>query len=199
MKAQNDILKGEVLALTAGTLAYRNRWKDKVGDEEEKKVFLDEKTEEITDENGKKKKVKTTNIDHAVSTERYFDRWCSWRADDHGDIDLDIRTIRNVQAMLCNELCGSPERMIILNHVYDMLGLYVVNKHGQRVDDRSVAGQVAGWIWDKDNPTGDNTIVISITKTTRKLDDGRVVPTLLLEFNVDGNIMKAAQERGSLG
>lgn len=199
MKAKNELLKSEVLALTAGSLAYRQRWKDKVGDEEEKKVFLDEKTEEVVDENGKKKKVKTTNIDRRISTERYFDRWSSWRADDHGDTDLDIRTIRNVQAMLCNELCGSPERMVLLNHVYDMLGLYMINKHGQRVADQSVAGQVAGWIWDKDNPTGDNTIVINVTRTTRRLDDGRVVPTLLLEFNVDGNIMEAAQERGLLG
>ena len=199
MKAKNKLLEGQVLALAAGNLAYRKRWQDKVGNEEEKKVFLDEKTEEIVDENGKKKKVKTTSIDRTISTERYFDRWSSWRADDHGDTDLDIRTIRNVQEMLCNELCGSPERMVLLNHVYDMLGLFVVNKHGQRVADQSVAGQVAGWIWDKDHPTGDNTIAITVTRTTRQLDDGRVVPTLLLEFNVDGNIMKAAQERGLLG
>lgn len=199
MKARNKLLTSEILALTAGNLAYRQRWKDKVGDEEEKKVFLDEKTEEIVDENGKKKKVKTTDLDRRVSLERYFDRWSSWRADDHGDIDLDVRTIRNVQSMLCNELCGSPERMVLLNHVYDMLGLFVVNQQGQRVADQTVAGQVAGWIWDKDHPTGDNTIVINVTRTTRRLDDGRIVPTLLLEFNVDGNIMEAAQERGLLG
>lgn len=199
MKAKNKLLTSEILALTAGNLAYRQRWKDKVGDEEEKKVFLDEKTEEIVDENGKKKKVKTTDLDRRLSTSRYFDRWSSWRADDHGDIDLDVRTIRNVQSMLCNELCGSPERMVLLNHVYDMLGLFVINQQGQRVADQTVAGQVGGWIWDKDHPTGDNTITINVTRTTRRLDDGRVVPTLLLDFNVDGNIMEAAQERGLLG
>lgn len=198
MKAKNDLLKSEVLALTAGSLAYRNRWKEKVGDEEEKKVFFDEKTEEA-EIDGKKKKVKTTAVDRTISTERYFDQWSSWAADDTGDIDYDIKTVRNVQAVLNNELRGNPERMVLLNHAYDLLRLYTSNPHGQRVDDRTIVGQVAGWIYDKENPTGDNTILITMTKTTRRLEDGRIVPTLLLEFNIDGNIMKAAKERGLIG
>lgn len=198
MKSRNKILESEVLALAAGNMAYRKRWKDKVGADEEEKVYLDEKTEE-TEVDGKKKKVKTTNVDRRVCIERYFDRWTSWAADDHGDIDLDVKTVRNIMSVLNNELRGSPERMVYLNHAYDLLRLYKVNPYGQNVDDRTVIGQVAGWIYDKNNPTGDNTIVITTTKTTRRLDDGRIVPTLLLEFNIDGNIMEAAQERGLLG
>lgn len=198
LKAENAALTNTIISMAAGTIAYRNRWKDKVGDAEEEKVFFDEKTEEVVDESGKKKKMKTSAIDTIISTERFFDRYTSWAADENGDIEYDKRVVRNVQCELNNELTGNPEQMVMLNHAYEMLRLYVVNKQGQRVDDRSVIGQKAGWIWDKKNPTGDNTIVITMKETTRKLEDGTVIPTLRLGFNFDGNILQAAQERGLL-
>lgn len=198
LKAENAALTNTVLSMAAGTLAYRNRWKDKVGESEEAKVFFDEKTEEVADENGKKKKVKTSDIDTAISTERFFDRFSSWAADENGDIEYDKRVVRNVQCVLNNKLRGDPEQIVLLNQAYEMLRLFTENKQGQRVDDRSVVGQVAGWIYDKEHPNGDNTIVITITETTRRLEDGSVIPTLRLGFNFDGNIMKAAKERGLL-
>lgn len=196
LKAENAALTNTVISMAAGTMAYRNRWKDKVGEAEEEKIFFDEKTEEISDENGKKKKVRTSAIDTAISTERYFDRYSSWAADENGDREYDKRVINNVVCVLNNKLRGDPEQILLLNQAYEYLRLFKVNKHGQRVDDRSVIGQVAGWIYDKENPTGDNTVVITVTETTRRLEDGRVIPTLRLGFNFDGNIMAAAKERG---
>lgn len=198
MLDRNKKLTETIAAMSVASMAYRERWQNKVGKDKEEEVFFDEKTEEI-EENGKKKKVKMSNIDKNISTDVYFDRYCSWRADENGDIAFDKKTVKNVMAVVNQELWGSPERMIILNHIYDMLGEFTVNEHGQRVDYRTVAGQVAGWILDKDNPTGDNTILITITETNRRLEDGRIIPTLRLSFNHDGNIMKAAQERGLLG
>lgn len=198
LKSENAALTNTIATMAAGTLAYRNRWKDKVGNEEEEKVFFDEKTEEVTDENGKKKKVKTSNIDVSISTERYFDRYTSWAADENGDIEYDKKVIKNTQTLLNNELAGSPERIILLNRAYELLRLFRVNEQGQRVDDRSVVGQMAGWIWDKTNPNGDNSIYITVKETTRRLEDGRVIPTLRLSFNYDGNILKPAQQRGLL-
>ena len=196
LKAENAMLTNTISSMAAGTLAYRNRWKDKVGEEEEEKIFLDEKTEETVDENGKKKKVKTTNLDTRISTDIYFDPYCSWRADENGDLDFDARTIDSVQAMLNNELMGYPERYVLLQRAYDALGAYMVNEHGENVAYRTVAGQNGGWIYDKKNPNGDNTIIIKRTRTNRKLPDGRIIPTWRLSFNVDGNIMMALKERG---
>ena len=198
LKAENAALTNTIVSMAVGTMAYRNRWKDKVGNEEEEKVFFDEKTEEIVDENGKKKKVKTSAIDTIISTERFFDRYTSWAADENGDIEYDKKLIRNAVCELNNELRGNPEQMLLLNHVYDRLQLYRTNEHGQHIADQSVIGQKAGWIYDKNHPTGDNTIVITVKETTRRLEDGRVIPTLRLGFNFDGDILKAAKERGLL-
>ncbi len=198
LKAENAALTNTIVSMAAGTVAYRNRWKDKVGDAEEEKVFFDEKTEEVTDENGKKKKAKTSVIDAAISTERFFDRYTSWAADENGDITYDKQVVRNVQCVANQELWGNPERRVMLNHVYELLNLFTVNPQGQRVQDQSVIGQLAGWILDKNNPNGDNTIVIKMTETTRKLEDGTVIPTLRLSFNFDGNVLEAAKERGLL-
>lgn len=196
MKDRNKQLTETIAAMSVASMAYRQRWKDKVGNEEEEKIFFDEKTEEVVGEDGKKKKVKTQTIDQAISTDIFFDRYCSWRADEHGDMDFDARTIDNVMAMLNNELRGNPERYVLLQHAYDMLGAFMINEFGQRVDYRTVAGQNGGWIYDKENPNGDNTITLKRTKTTRKLEDGRVIPTWRITFNVDGNIMKPLRERG---
>ena len=201
-KATNVALTNTITAMAASTIAYRERWKDKVGDDEEKKIFFDEKTEEVetVDENGKKKKikVKTSTIDPNASTAVYFDQYCSWMADDHGDIDLDIRTVKNVMAMKNQQFKGDPERTLFINEMYDALGEFMINKYGQRVNYRCACGQNVGWLYDPENPIGDNSIYITITKTHRRLDDGRVIPTLRLEFNHDGNILKAAKERGLL-
>ena len=201
-KATNAALSNTIAAMATSTLAYRERWRDKVGEDEEKKIFFDEKTEEVetVDENGKtkKSKVKTSAIDPNATTAVYFDQECSWMADDHGDIDLDMRTVKNVMAMLNQRLRGDPDRILFINEVYDALGEFTINKYGQRVNYRCAFGQNVGWIYDKENPVGDNTVLITITKTNRKLDDGRVIPTLRLEFNHDGNILEHAKERGLL-
>lgn len=195
-KAENAELADKVMAMAAGTMAYRKRWKDKVGEEKEEEVFFDEKTEEITDENGKKKKVKTTTIDKSISTDVYFDRYSSWMADESGDMDYDNNVLNSIQCMLNNEFRGSPERYLFLERAYELLGVFMTNEFNQRVAYKSFAGKDYGWIYDKANPNGDNTIVLKRTKTFRKLEDGTVIPTWRVSFNVDGNIREALQERG---
>ena len=69
---------------------------------------------------------------------------------------------------------------LFLNEVYDELGI-----------PRSKAGQVVGWIYDKDNPEGDNYVSFGIFDTKRKsFEDGDdLEDTIILDFNVDGYIM----------
>ena len=54
------------------------------------------------------------------------------------------------------------------------------------------AGQVVGWIYDEKNPVGDNYVDFGIfnihREPSRDFVNGRE-PSVLLDFNVDGNIL----------
>ena len=70
---------------------------------------------------------------------------------------------------------------LFLNDVYDMLGI-----------PRTKAGQIVGWIYDEKNPIGDNFVDFGIydgnKETVRNFVNG-YERTILLDFNVDGNIL----------
>lgn len=63
---------------------------------------------------------------------------------------------------------------LFLNDVYEMLGM-----------PKTKVGQVVGWVHSEKNPIGDNHVEISTSVNTI---DGRD-NTIILDFNVDGNIM----------
>ena len=69
----------------------------------------------------------------------------------------------------------------LLNEVYDMLGI-----------PRTKAGQIVGWIYVEDHPNGDNFVDFGIYDMNReKVRDfvNGYERTILLDFNVDGNIL----------
>lgn len=70
---------------------------------------------------------------------------------------------------------------VFLNEVYDALGI-----------PRTKAGNVVGWIYDEKHPVGDNFIDFGIynqdNERTRAFVNG-FERTVLLDFNVDGNIL----------
>ena len=69
---------------------------------------------------------------------------------------------------------------LFLNEVYDMLGI-----------PRSKAGQVVGWVYDENNPVGDNHVDFGIYDIRREVVRDFVngyERSILLDFNVDGNI-----------
>ena len=77
---------------------------------------------------------------------------------------------------------------LFLNEVYDMLGI-----------DKSLAGQVVGWVYDtSQDDHGDNYVDFGIQEVYRKLSDapGDYEKVFLLDFNVDGSILEHAQEQG---
>ena len=68
---------------------------------------------------------------------------------------------------------------LFLNEVYEMLGL-----------TRTKTGQIVGWIYDEENPTGDNHVDFGIYKDhvgNRNFLNG-IERNVLLDFNVDGDI-----------
>lgn len=67
---------------------------------------------------------------------------------------------------------------LFLNDVYDMLGF-----------PRTKTGQRIGWIYDKDNPVGDNHVDFGLNdSSSADFVNGRS-NVVLLDFNVDGDIL----------
>lgn len=67
---------------------------------------------------------------------------------------------------------------IFLNEVYDMLGI-----------PRTKAGQVIGWVFDPDNPVGDNYVDFGLFDTRNEDFVNGYINSVLLDFNVDGAIL----------
>ena len=68
-----------------------------------------------------------------------------------------------------------------MNDVYAMLGI-----------PKTRAGQVVGWIYDEKEPIGDNYVDFGIYDTNKPSNRDFVngyERTILLDFNVDGNIL----------
>ena len=58
---------------------------------------------------------------------------------------------------------------------------------------RTRAGQIVGWIYDKKNPIGDNYVDFGIYDTNKEANRNFVngyERTILLDFNVEGNILE---------
>ena len=82
-----------------------------------------------------------------------------------------------------NDLLKARGRLF-LNEVYRMLGI-----------DETKAGQVVGWVYNPDNPTGDNFVDFGIYNMQRERVRAFVngyEPNILLDFNVDGVIWNLA-------
>ena len=67
---------------------------------------------------------------------------------------------------------------LFLNEVYEMLGL-----------PRTRAGQLIGWVYDAKNPVGDNYVDFNIFNTRNREFVNGFEKSVLLDFNVDGNIL----------
>lgn len=163
---------------------YRGRVVERFGEDMDRELKYNVKTKEIKeqveDENGKKKTVKTKIdvIDPNKISEFavMFDDGCNgWTKDPESN-----------KVFLIHQQNYANERLqkkghLFLNEVYDMLGC-----------PRTKAGQMVGWIYDEKNPHGDNFVDFGIFDVNREANRNFVngyERTILLDFNVDGNIL----------
>ena len=72
---------------------------------------------------------------------------------------------------------------LFLNEVYDMLGF-----------PRTKAGQIVGWVYDEHNPIGDNCVDFGIFDEHNHRFVNGWERTVVLDFNVDGNILDLMEE-----
>lgn len=189
--ASNNILRKRNVALAAayatvdkGFKEYRSRVVERFGEEIDRELKYNIKAkkfeETVIDENGKEKKVKTavniadpnTYSDYA----RFFDDGCTgWEKDS----EYNLMFLR-AQQQYANDLLKSRGHLF-LNEVYDMLGI-----------PRTKAGQVVGWVYDSEHSVGDNYVDFGIYDMNREVVRNFVngyERTILLDFNVDGNIL----------
>ena len=186
--ASHSILKKRNIALAAayavvdnGFKKYRKNVVERFGEELDKELRYGIKTKEvderIVDEHGneklEKKTVKElTGIDGYSQYARFYDDGNKeWSKDPEANL-MFLRCQQN----WANEKLRS-QGYLFLNEVYDSLGI-----------PRTQAGQVVGWVYDEKNPVGDNYVDFGIytdREGNRNFVNG-YIPTILLDFNVDG-------------
>lgn len=176
----NNILQKRCAALAAAYAAtdsafraYRSRVVDKYGADEDQKLYFGTEEIEVTeiDEKGKTKKQKIEVSDKSDYIKYFAPGNPYW--------DDDENYVKSFIAMRLNELNTilRTKKFLTLNEVYSKLGI-----------PETKAGMVVGWIYDPDNPIGDNYVQIYDHKTQIPNDDGELIPAYALDFNCDGYI-----------
>lgn len=192
--SSNNILRKRNVALAAayatvdkGFKEYRSRVVERFGKELDHELRYNIKAkefEEVTvDEKGKEKVEKKTVpvIDGNDPTtysdySRFFDEACCGFS---RDPEHNLFFLKQQQNWANEKL--KAQGYLFLNDVYKMLGIPATK-----------AGQVVGWIYDEENPIGDNYVDFGIYDTFRERNRAFVngyEAVILLDFNVDGNIL----------
>ena len=188
----HNILRKRNLALAAaykvvdtGFKRYRGRVVERLGEEMDKELRYDIKAKEVeetvVDKKGKEKTVtKTVEVGNPAAAQSpytfCFDETATgWVRDAERNKFFLMR-----QQDYANELLQAKGRLF-LNEVLDLVGI-----------QRCRAGQVVGWIYDENNPVGDNYIDFGIMdincEASRNFMNG-LEKSVWLTFNVDGDIL----------
>lgn len=188
--ASNDILRKRNAALSAAYMTvdksfkeYRGRVAERFGEEVEKEIRYNIKAQEIetvvANEDGSETvvmedaKVMDPNLysDYAKFFDEANPNW-------QNDPEYNLMFLKS-QQQYANDLLKARGRLF-LNEVYDMLGI-----------DRTKAGQVVGWTYNPNNPTGDNFVdfgIYDMSKERVRAFVNGYETNILLDFNVDGNV-----------
>lgn len=165
---------------------YRSRVKDELGEDKDRQFYYG-MTEETVKDKVKSKDGKTKTVTKKVekAPDHLYSQYA--RFFDEANINWDKSPEQNMYflKMVQNQMNDKLKARghVFLNEVYDALGF-----------DRSEAGQLVGWVWDKDNTAmeaGDGYIDFGIfdgsdyTKRAFVNGDER---SILLDFNIDGMI-----------
>ena len=188
--ASNDILRKRNAALSAAYMTvdksfkeYRNRVTERFGEEVEKEIRYGIKAEQlettVVDEDGNETIVTDTvkTMDPTLYSDyaRFFDAASPcWQ----NDPEYNLMFLK-AQQQYANDLLRAKGRLF-LNDVYDMLGI-----------EKTKAGQVVGWVYDRENPNGDNFVdfgIYDMSKERVRAFVNGYETNILLDFNVDGNI-----------
>lgn len=185
LRKRNVALGAAYAALDKGFKDYRSRVVERFGEEVDRQLKYNLKTEKIEEkvtdpETGKEKKVKKTievSDGQFVSPyARFFDESSRYF---EKNPELNLMFLRAEQNYANDRL--RARGYVFLNEIYERLGIPTTK-----------AGQVVGWIYDPKNGKGDNYIDFGIYDMNReKVRDfvNGYERVILLDFNVDGDIL----------
>lgn len=189
--ASNNILRKRYVASAAAYAAidksfkeYRGRVVERFGKDLDYELKHGIKTKEIEEtvvnEDGTETKVTSTvdvvNPNEYSAYARFFDDGCTGWSKDPEMNKLFLKS----QEKYANQKLKT-NGYLFLNEVYAMLGI-----------PQTKEGQIVGWVYSEDNPIGDNFVDFGLlnprSEATRRFVNG-YERTILLDFNVDGNIL----------
>lgn len=188
--ASHNIISKRNVALAAAYASvdnsfkeYRNRVVERFGKELDHELKYNVKTveveEPVANEDGTEtvvtKAVEVAQVNEYSDYARFFDDTCLyWQR----DAEYNLMFLKQAEAQANRKL--KQRGHLFLNDVYRMLGI-----------QETRAGQVVGWVYDENNPLGDNRVDFGIydvhNAQTRAFVNG-YEKAILLDFNVDGNI-----------
>lgn len=184
LRKRNVALAAAYTAVNKGFKEYRSRVVERFGEELDKELRYNIKAKEFeettVDSKGKEKTVKKTvsvaDPNGYSEYARIFDNGSyGWSKDAESNL-----IFLKQQQNWANDVLKSKGHLF-LNEVYDMLNI-----------PRTKAGQVVGWIYDEDHPTGDNFVDFGIynlnIEKARDFVNG-YERSIVLDFNVDGPIL----------
>lgn len=189
LNRRNVALAAAYTVVDKGFKNYRKNVVERFGEEVDRELRHNIKAKQIEekyidkDGNEKTRKKKVYEIaedkkpgEGISEYAKFFDEW---NTDEHSkDPEYNLMFLRKQQDY-ANEVL-KHQGYLFLNEVYDMLGI-----------PRTQAGQVVGWIYDENNPTGDNYVDFGIydlhDQQKRDFVNG-LERNILLDFNVDGVI-----------
>ena len=186
LRKRNVAIAAAYATVDQGFKEYRNRVIDRFGKELDRELKHNIKAETIqetvVDEKGKEKTVEKTIEVAQNPLDQYSSYSCFYTDGCKGyskDPELNKMTLLALQAY-CNDRLKTVGHLF-LNEVYEMLGV-----------PHSRAGQIVGWVYNTKNPSGDNFVdfgIYDVYKENCRDFVNRREPTILLDFNVDGNIL----------
>lgn len=185
LKSRNAALAAAYATIDNSFRGYRSRVAKRWGEEAEREIrynIVNEEVKEtvVDEETGKKKTVKKTVAKCEMQESycdymRFFDKETSKAyepSSSYNDMFL------KAQQTLANQRLRAYG-YLFLNDVYEALGI-----------EKTQAGQVVGWIYDEENPVGDNYVDFRVMKVMVGDEE-----KLLIDPNVDGAIVEEAVKR----
>lgn len=185
LRKRNLALAAAYTAVDNGFKSYRKRVVERFGDKLDKELFYNIKAKEVeevtVDDDGNEHiEKKVVEVADPVMSQSPF-TFCfdetarGWVRDAEDNKFFLLR-----QQDYANDRLKSKKR-VFLNEVLEMLGI-----------DPCRAGQTVGWVYDENNPVGDNYIDFGIfdinNEASRNFVNG-LEKSVWLTFNVDGDIM----------
>lgn len=162
---------------------YRGRVIERFGEDLDRELRFNIKEKEIEEtvvnEDGTESTVTKTvqvvedydNSDYAKFFDAASRNWTK-------NAEFNLKFLKKCQAMANDKL--KADGYLYLNDVYKMLDI-----------DTTEAGKVVGWVYDEENPIGDNFVdfgIYNLYKEANRAFVNGYEPVILLDFNVDGNL-----------